>query len=437
MVIFIFIFMASLLGDLGFFIIVVLTYFYLIYTYYGGLFIRLSIRIDFIRFGMLFLSRLIMLTIILAGFVEFYNKLKWTNLLIYLFFLLIFLFFTFRFSYFIIFYLFFEFVVIPTFIVVVRWGYRFNRIQAGLYIFLYTFLSSLPLLFLLCFLWVDGNRIFFYYNIFLFNFKHVFYYWWFFIIFVFIVKLPLFFLHLWLPKAHVDAPLLGSIILAGVLLKMGGYGVYKSMGFFYFYYLSFSWLLSFYSIFGGVIIGILCLRQIDIKRLIAFSSVVHMGPVFCSIILLSYSGLLGSYWIIVSHGFCSACLFFLINRLYKILGSRNLFFLRGGIMIFPFFSFIWFIFCIFNIGFPPSFNFFSEILIMVGSFYYRKILMFFFSFLLLLRGFYNIIIFFFFNHGSLRFYFSNFDLFNLKDIIVLYLFFIYLLFFIFFSFFFC
>lgn len=429
--------LSNYLGELGFSFFCVIIYFYLFLTYYDGLTIRLNLSMDFIRFGMLLLSLLVVILITLVGSYEFYTYNKWNVLLFFLFLMLLSLFFTFRLTSFLLFYLFFEFVVIPTFIIIISWGYRFGRVQAAFFMFLYTFLSSLPLLIFLILLFFDGVRLFFFFNFFSFSLKISYFYWWLFFLLVFIVKLPLFILHLWLPKAHVDAPLLGSIILAGVLLKIGGYGAYKSMIYFYFYLFNIScWLIS-YSIFGGLLIGIICLRQIDVKRLIAFSSVVHMGPVFCCIVLISYHGLLGSYWIMVSHGFCSACIFFILNVVYLIIGSRRIFFLRGGINYFPFFTMIWFFFCLANMGFPPTFNFFSEIIIMVGVFYYRNFIIFLFFFLLLVRGFYNIFIYLFLNHGGEKYMLFNLKVFRVKNLMAFYIFFVYLLMFVFFINFLC
>jgi len=187
------------------------------------------------------------------------------------------------------------------------------------------FLASLPILLLLgVFRWEGVSFSF------LLEFsglsKQFFRYWWLFFIMVLIVKLPLFVLHLWLPKAHVDAPLLGSIILAGVLLKLGGYGFYKVLVFLFTFYFSLAFFLLSFSLVGRVIMGVVCIRQVDIKRTVAYSSVVHIGPVFCVLLLINYLGVLGSYWIIVSHGLCSACLFFLLDVYYKFLGSRRFFF---------------------------------------------------------------------------------------------------------------
>jgi len=278
------------------------------------------------------------LAIILAGLFELEKDNRFRNLLVYIVVLLTSLLATFSFSSFFCFYLFFEFAVVPIFIMIIGIGYRLNRVQAALYIFIYTFLASLPILLLLgVFRW-EGVRFRFLLEFFGLS-KQFFSYWWLFFIMVLMVKLPLFVLHLWLPKAHVDAPLLGSMILAGVLLKLGGYGFYKVLVFLFTFYFFLTFFLLSFSLIGRVFMGVVCIRQVDIKRTVAYSSVVHIGPVFCVLLLINYLGVLGSYWIIISHGLCSACLFFLLNVFYKFLGSRRFFLLRGSGFFLPVFTF--------------------------------------------------------------------------------------------------
>jgi NADH-ubiquinone oxidoreductase chain 4 len=117
----------------------------------------------------------------------------------------------------------------------------------------------------------------FYYNLFYLS-----------IIFAFLVKIPIFLVHLWLPKAHVEAPVAGSIILAGILLKLGGYGLIRVFPFMLNISINFNYIFISVSLVGGVLISLVCLRQIDLKALIAYSSVAHIGIVLRGILTLTY-----------------------------------------------------------------------------------------------------------------------------------------------------
>lgn len=176
------------------------------------------------------------------------------------------------------FYVFFEFSLIPTFFLILGWGYQPERMRARMYIIIYTVGASLPLLRCLVYLLrMQGHLSFhlgfeslvekgFFSGILFFLFT-----------LAFLVKIPVFFVHLWLPKAHVEAPVAGSIILAGVLLKLGGYGIIRVSS-------KLGELIEITRIFyisgilwGGVITSVICLRQADMKGLIAYSSIGHIG----------------------------------------------------------------------------------------------------------------------------------------------------------------
>lgn len=261
------------------------------------------------------------------------------------------------------FYIMFEISLLPIFFIVLGWGYQPERLGARIALLFYTLTASLPLL--LTIIWLSNNS---YYSFFFLNSSaltqwagiHSF-----FLSFIlltgFLVKLPIFSLHQWLPKAHVEAPVVGSMILAAVLLKLGGFGLYRLLN-------SISLnadrilFISSVTAVGGGLIAILCLRQLDIKVLIAYSSVRHMA--FTAVGYLSgiTFGVLSATLIIIRHGVCSSALFAGANTLYQRSHSRLITLNKGTINFLPSFSFFWFIICLGNIGAPPTVNCVREIL---------------------------------------------------------------------------
>jgi len=180
--------------------------------------------------------------------------------------------------------------------------------------------------------------------------------------FVFIVKYPIYILHLWLPKAHVEAPVSGSMILAGVILKLGAYGILKLLilrGSFLRYV---KFMMRRLRLVGVLLICFFSVRQLDIKIMVAYSSIVHMGPVLIGFIYGFEFGLLSGNFILLAHGLCSSALFYILNLAYERQHSRRLLLMRGGLIFSPVLSYWWFFLCMRNIGCPPTFNFISEIL---------------------------------------------------------------------------
>lgn len=183
------------------------------------------------------------------------------------------------------FYLFFESSLIPTLFLILGWGYQPERLQAGIYLLFYTLLASLPILVAIFYIYNTISTINFYLMINRgFDYELLYLG----LIFAFLVKMPIFLVHLWLPKAHVEAPVAGSIILAGILLKLGGYGLLRVFSVLQSVGIKFNYIFISIRLIGGVLVRLVCLRQVDLKALIAYSSVAHMGIVLSGLITLTY-----------------------------------------------------------------------------------------------------------------------------------------------------
>lgn len=295
----------------------------------------------------------------------------------------------------ILFYLFFESRLIPIFLLIIGWGYQVDRVQAGFYIILYTLIGSLPLFFFIIFL--DTNEFTLTFNI--VNFKDTRIYMYALIMTAFLIKIPIYLVHLWLPKAHVEAPLVGSIVLAGVILKLGSYGLMRFILIIINICLKFNKFLIVVRLMGGIYSRLICLCQIDMKMLVAYSSVVHIRVLMGGMITLFNWGYFGGLLIIIAHGLCSSGLFYLVNLNYERLGSRRLLINKGLINYFPSLSLLWFLLCSSNLSFPPSLNLFSEIILLNSLIMWRKLLVYLLILILFFRASYSLYLYSFSQHG--------------------------------------
>nr|YP_010721503.1 NADH dehydrogenase subunit 4 [Hilethera xinjiangensis]WDS74920.1 NADH dehydrogenase subunit 4 [Hilethera xinjiangensis] len=275
------------------------------------------------------------------------------------------------------FYIFFESSLVPTLFLILGWGYQPERLQAGIYLIFYTLVASLPLLLVLFKINLVFNTLYF---PLLFNCGSFYFMFYVFSLFAFLVKMPMFLFHLWLPSAHVEAPISGSMILAGVLLKLGGYGIFRVMKVVSCLGLCFNYFWLSLSLFGGVIISFICFRQVDLKSLIAYSSVAHMSMVIGGLMTMNWWGCMGSLSLMVGHGLCSSGLFCLSNIIYERLGSRSLLINKGMMNLMPTMSLWWFLLSSSNMAAPPSLNLLGEFSLMNSiiswSFYMFMVLIF-------------------------------------------------------------
>nr|YP_010121804.1 NADH dehydrogenase subunit 4 [Callista chinensis]QRE83911.1 NADH dehydrogenase subunit 4 [Callista chinensis] len=261
------------------------------------------------------------------------------------------------------FYFFFEFSLIPTFWLILSWGYQPERLQAGLYMIMYTVAASLPLLIgLVAFwFWVGSDNMLLSKCLSLALITKKSSWVWLCISLGFMVKLPVYFFHGWLPKAHVEAPLSGSMILAGVLLKFGAYGIIRIFWMTQLPMTEVMVMVLAFGVWGGVMSSCVCICQSDLKSLIAYSSIGHMAVSLGGILTMYSLGKTAAVCVLFAHGLCSPCLFALAASVYDVVGTRNVVLSKGILRVFPMFSVVWLMACILNMGFPPSLNFFGEL----------------------------------------------------------------------------
>nr|AVE15615.1 NADH dehydrogenase subunit 4 [Caliris sp. JZ-2017] len=357
---------------------------------------------DYLSYGLSLLSFWICILMILASYSVIRLKIFNNLFLLMILLLLIMLICSFSSLNLISFYFFFEGSLIPTLFLIFGWGYQPERLQAGMYLLFYTLFASLPLLMGILYLNSKMNNLgfFFYYLI---DYNNLYMY--FGMILAFLVKMPMYMLHLWLPKAHVEAPVSGSMILAGVLLKLGGYGLMRVLGYMKEISIKYSNLWMTLSLFGGCLISIMCLRQVDMKALIAYSSVAHMGLVIGGLMTLNSWGFYMSFSLMIAHGLCSSGLFCLANINYERLNSRSLLINKGLLSLMPSMSLWWFLLSSSNMAAPPSLNLLGEVGLFNSMISWVSMVMIFLVFISFFSAAYSLYIYSYSQHGK---YYSAF-----------------------------
>nr|YP_010957039.1 NADH dehydrogenase subunit 4 [Bathyanthias cubensis]WMY90223.1 NADH dehydrogenase subunit 4 [Bathyanthias cubensis]WMY90236.1 NADH dehydrogenase subunit 4 [Bathyanthias cubensis]WMY90249.1 NADH dehydrogenase subunit 4 [Bathyanthias cubensis]WMY90262.1 NADH dehydrogenase subunit 4 [Bathyanthias cubensis] len=271
----------------------------------------------------------------------------------------------------IMFYVMFEATLIPTLILITRWGNQTERLNAGTYFLFYTLAGSLPLLVALLLLQNSLGTL----SLLTLQYSaplHLLSYtdkiWWAACLLAFLVKMPLYGVHLWLPKAHVEAPVAGSMILAAVLLKLGGYGMIRMLIVLDPLTKELSYPFLILALWGVIMTGSICLRQTDLKSLIAYSSVSHMGLVVGGILIQTPWGLSGALILMIAHGLTSSALFCLANTNYERTHSRTMLLARGLQMVLPLMATWWFFASLANLALPPLPNLMGELMIITSLF---------------------------------------------------------------------
>ena len=268
----------------------------------------------------------------------------------------------------VVFYIFFEGGLIPMFIIIGVWGGQ-NRVYAAFKFFLYTLFGSVLMLVAMIYMFLQAGTTDI--TVLLdYPFARSAQMWMWLAFFAsFAVKMPMWPVHTWLPDAHVQAPTAGSVILAGVLLKMGGYGFMRfSLPMFPEASDYFAPLVFVLSIIAIVYTSLVAFRQTDIKKLIAYSSVAHMGFVTMGLFAMNETGVQGALFQMISHGVISAALFLCVGVIYDRVHTREIAFYGGLVHKMPVYAAIFLLFTMANVGLPGTSGFIGEIMTMVGAF---------------------------------------------------------------------
>lgn len=297
----------------------------------------------------------------------------------------------------------------PLFLIVGIWGSRDRKIYASYLLFIYTLLGSIFALFGFLILYLNKgslNFVYFNYNIFLEYYQLLLV---FFLFFGFSVKVPIMPIHIWLPEAHVEAPTIGSVILAGIILKLGIY-IYLRLVIFSFTYVLIYIIpiIFFIATLSLYISSFSAIAQIDIKKIIAYSSIAHMNFSLIGLFSINIISILGSFFMMFGHALTSSALFFSIGMLYDRFKTRIIYYYGGLVVLMPIWVTLFFIFILGNFGFPGTANFVGEFVIFLGSFFFNNFIIICIIYSLFLSLVYSLFLFNRLVYGTLKIEFIRF-----------------------------
>ncbi len=326
--------------------------------------------VDFISMSLIVLTNLfIYLCVLSLREADIYGKYKFNEILILLYFIQWGLVCAFSILDLLGFFIFFEATLVPIFLIILRGGSRERKARASFLIALYTLLGSIFMLFNIIYILNKFGSTNYIYLLSL-NFsaldqKIL----WLTFFLAFAAKIPVFPFHIWLPEAHVEAPTIGSVILAALLLKLGIYGLIRfGLPLFPYGQEYFKHIIATLTICSFTYTNFAAIRQVDIKKVIAYSSVVHMNLIVLGLLCISVEGLDGAIYQMIAHGIVSGALFFCIGIIYERYSTRFIWYFGGVAFILPLYSIFFLIFTLANISFPTSSNFIGEMLLFFGIF---------------------------------------------------------------------
>jgi len=307
-----------------------------------------------------------------------------------------------------LFYIFFESVLIPMYLIIGVWGSRERKIRAAYFFFLYTLLGSVLMLLAVIYLYYQvGTTDYEILLTTLLTCKEQKLLWLAFFA-SFATKVPMVPMHIWLPEAHVEAPTAGSVILAGVLLKLGTYGLIRfSFPLFPEASFYFTPLVYAIAVVGVIYTSFTAIRQTDFKRIIAYTSVAHMNLVIVGMFSFNSIGLEGAILQSLSHGFVASALFLVIGVVYERHHTRMVKYYGGLVHVMPIYIFIFLFFTMSNIGLPGTGSFIGEFLILVGSYQLNTTITFFSATGMVLGGCYSLWLFNRIAYGNLKTQYLN------------------------------